>query len=804
MGEIQLRSTLSATVKALAAFVICSLGCSGGGDSGLRVPEGTPIILISVDTLRSDHLPAYGYGGVETPAIDRFRRDSVLFERAYTHVPTTLAAHTSLLTGLLPSTHGVRDNLGYTVDTTKGRLLQQTLKDAGYATGAGVSAMSLRRATGIGTGFDIFRDLSERPTGPGDGSVQSVERPGAETLEAVRPWLRSVADRPFFLFFHTYEPHTPYAPPPEYAARFPSPYDGEVAAADDVVGDLLDELRGLGLYERALIVFLSDHGEGLGDHGEDEHGVFLYRSTLQVPLMLKLPQLERAGETVSDPVQLIDVYPTLMAALGLEYGEDLRGTPLLARSRPEPRHAPIYAETFFPRIHFGWSDLASLIAGRYHFVDAPQPELYDLVQDPDEMHNLVGSEPALEEELQTALRSYDRKLEAPAEVDAETRRGLEALGYVGAAAVTGDEVLPDPKTRVHTMADILPAYELYHAGDLEAAVPALQKVLEENPRIEDAWGYLVMAQLELGRPDEAAESVLTSLKNLPESRRLPLRAARILNNLGRLDEATVYANIAIPYDPADAHLLLAEIALKKGDLAGAEVQAREAMSSGSREPAPRLILADALLSRGQPEQAVDLLTATIEEGITGNPVRGRLAVSHALIGDFDSAEADLDSFEGPVPPGLLVQLGRLAMEHRMWGEAEKWCGRARLLDPTNPTVTLILGVVALNEGRLTEARELLQDAVAADRNSIEGWSSLGMVFARMGDPGGAIIAWERAHQINPEFIEVTYNLGLAHAQLGHRSQAIAYLEDFASRAPQGPHREQALEIVQQMRTSPIR
>ena len=801
MGAVHLRSTLSPTVKALAVFLVCSLGCSGGRDSQLRVPEGTPIILISVDTLRSDHLPAYGYDGVETPAIDQFRKDSVLFERAYTHVPVTLPAHTSLLNGLLPSTHGVRDNLGYTVDTTKGRLLQQTLKDAGYATGAGVSALSLRRATGIGTGFDIYQDLTEGAEGPSDSPVQSIERPGGETLDAVRPWLRSVADRPFFLFFHTYEPHAPYEPPPEYAARFPSPYDGEVAAADDVVGALLDELRSLGLYDRALIVFLSDHGEDLGDHGEDDHGVFLYRSTLQVPLILKLPQSERAGETISHPVQLIDVYPTLMSALGLEYGKDLRGTPLLARSRPKPEHNLIYAETFFPRIHFGWSDLACLIAGRYHYIDAPQPELFDLLNDPDEKNNLVGSEPALESELLAALSSYDRELEAPAEVDPETRRGLAALGYVGEATITSGDDLPDPKTRVHSMPDIMRAYRLYHDGNLEAAVPALQKVLEENPKIEDAWGYLMLAQLELGRPDEAAEAAMTSFRKLPESRKLPMKVARILDALGRLDDASVCADAAIPFDPPAAHQLLAEIALKKGDSAEAESQAREAISSGNREPVPRLILADAFLSRGQITQAIEMLTRTLEEGITGDALRARLVISYASIGNFATARAVSDSFEGSVPPELLVEVSKLAMARQQWGEAREWCELAYRVDPNQPTVKLILGVVALNEGRLAEARKLLQDAVSAIPNSLEGWSSLGMVYARMKDPGGAIIAWERAHQINPEFIDVTFNLGLAHAQLGHRSQAIAYLEDFASRAPPGPHRDQALGIAQQLRTS---
>jgi len=763
------------------------------------VPDGTPIVLISVDTLRSDRLPAYGYGGVETPAIDGLRRDGILFERAYTHVPLTLPAHTSLLSGLLPPTHGVRDNLGYTVDATAAPLLQQTLKEAGYATGAGVSAFVLRRATGIGVGFDLYQDDIELIPDAGNPGIQTIQRPGAETLEAVRPWLRSVADGPFFLFFHIFEPHTPYDPPAEYAARYPSPYDGEVAAADDAVGDLLDELRDLDLYEEALIVFLSDHGEGLGDHGEDEHGLFLYRSTLQVPLMIKLPQSERAGETVSDPVQLIDVYPTLISVLGLPHMEQLQGTPLLVQTRPEPGDNPIYAETFFPRLHFGWSELAALVVGRHHFIEAPQPELYDLLQDPDELKNLVGSEPALETGFRTMLSRYDRRLDAPAAADPETRRQLEALGYVGGASTTDDDVLPDPKTKVDTMAEIKRAYRLYADGDLESAVPAFQQIIEENPTIEDAWEYLALAQLDLGRPDEAAATYQAALERLPNSKRLSLRAALLFEKMGRLDEAFVYANIAIPYNPPAAHLLLAQIAFKRGDLEGAEIEAREAMSTGERQPGPRLVLADIFIARRDPSQAIDLLTGTLNEGITADSVHAKLAITYVWIGEFDQAEEVLSGFEGTGDLGLLLAFGKLALSRELWGEARSWFERALLVDPTNPTIQLNLGFISVAEGRLPDARRFLEEGVAGNPRSFEGWNTLGIVFARQGDALGAIAAWERARELNPGFIGVLYNLGLAYAQAGQLSRAIGYFEEFAARAEPGPQREEALAMVQRLR-----
>ncbi|HSN86895.1 MAG TPA: sulfatase, partial [Thermoanaerobaculia bacterium] len=243
---------------ALLAVLVLAAGCSskaGGGKPD--VPAGTPIILISIDTLRADHLPAYGYTGVETPAIDRLRKDGVLYEKAYTPTPLTFPAHASLLTGLLPAVHGVRDNVGYKLDP--GRIasgdlpyLPQLLKGKGYATGGAISAYVLQGKMGLSAGFDFYEDSVEFKTGTGLGGLQ---RPGGETLRLSLDWLRSVQDRPFFFFFHIYEPHTPYTPPPAFAS-YASKYDGEIAEADRIVGELLAELDRLDVYDRAIVILL--------------------------------------------------------------------------------------------------------------------------------------------------------------------------------------------------------------------------------------------------------------------------------------------------------------------------------------------------------------------------------------------------------------------------------------------------------------------------------------------------------------------------------------------------------------------
>ena len=283
---------------------------------GPRTYPGAPVVLISIDTLRADHLPAYGYSSVATPNIDALRGDSILFENAYSHCPLTLPSHLSLLTGVLPADHGVRSNLGYRFDGARHPTLARMLRAHGYATGAAVSAYVLRGATGISDSFDLYDDAVG-----GDvewtRDLSTLQRPGLETARRALAWAESVRTKPFFLFVHVYEPHAPYDPPEPFRSRYGATYDGEVAASDGVVGELLTQLRHDGIYDRAIILLVSDHGEGLGDHGEQEHGILLYREALHVPLLLKLPGSREAGTRVQRPVGLIDVVPTIASLLKL-------------------------------------------------------------------------------------------------------------------------------------------------------------------------------------------------------------------------------------------------------------------------------------------------------------------------------------------------------------------------------------------------------------------------------------------------------------------------------------------------------
>ncbi|HEX7419568.1 MAG TPA: sulfatase, partial [Thermoanaerobaculia bacterium] len=395
----------------VVAILAASVACHGRfTDSPSRT---TPVILISIDTLRSDHLPAYGYKGVDTPNIDALRVDSILYRRAYSHVPLTLPSHATILTGMLPNDNGVRDNVGFRLPDSI-PTLPALLKKNGYATGAAVSAFVLRRETGIARGFDFFDDEVE-PLGAADAAaIGRVQRNGRETLHVLEKWIDGHAEKPFFAFLHLYEPHTPYRPPEPYFAKYPNHYDGEIAYADAIVGEFVAYLKQHHVYDNALIVLLSDHGEGLNDHGEDEHGIFLYREVLQVPLILKLPNNAKGGSSIDTPVELVDVLPTIAERTATPLTADRRraGQSLLTVGNTQ-QERPIYSETFYPKFHFGWSDLHSLIAGNNHYIRAPQPELYDLAADLAEKHNTLEQNRRVYVRMRQAIEPFVRDAPAP-------------------------------------------------------------------------------------------------------------------------------------------------------------------------------------------------------------------------------------------------------------------------------------------------------------------------------------------------------------------------------------------------------
>ncbi|HEX9734891.1 MAG TPA: sulfatase-like hydrolase/transferase [Thermoanaerobaculia bacterium] len=576
-------------------FLLCALCAAACGLGPAEdVYPGAPVVLISIDTLRSDRLPVYGYGGVETPAIDALRADAILFERAYCHYPLTLPSHASILTGLLPTEHGVRDNVGYRLDTSSIPFLPRFYRERGYRTAGAVSAYILRGDTGIGDGFDFYEDsLTLR----GGVSLGENQRPGSETARRAIAWLEEAAGDPFFLFVHVYEPHTPYSPPEPFASRYrDEPYDGEVAASDAVVGELVAALKRLGVYDRAVVALLSDHGEGLSDHGEIEHGILLYREVLQVPLLLKLPGSRHGGASVAAPAQLVDLAPTLMALAGAPAQERTTLLDLLAGAAP-PR--AVYAETYYPRIHLGWSDLASLLDGDLHYLEGPAPELYDLAADPAEKTNVLAERRGEYRDLRDRLAAMRTELEAPAQVDAETRERLAALGYLGTAVTVDDGPLPDPKAHLHVLSDLMAASRYQVQRDFSRAIATFRQVLAEQPNLVDAWENLAQCLHQVSRYEEAAAAYEKALELSRGADHVALGAARLFLEMERYGDARGHAELALATNPAAAHLMLARVAFYQDDLERAEAEAQRSLEARSNTAAPHVVLAQVAGERGE-------------------------------------------------------------------------------------------------------------------------------------------------------------------------------------------------------------
>jgi tetratricopeptide (TPR) repeat protein len=592
-----------------ALVVLVALGAIGGllwtgvfwRGRGLSASDG-PVILISIDTLRADHLPAYGYAKVRTPSIDGLAAEGALFEHAWSHAPQTLPAHTSILSGQLPFAHGVRDNVGFTVKPGQW-MVQKALAAKGWPTGGFVSAFVLRGATGIGQGFDTYD--SEMPPASAEVSIGQVQRNGEATLAATEKWL-DARDRtkPFFLFFHIYEPHKPYSPPARFASY--TPYDGEIAYSDEIVGRLFDHLRAIGIYDRATIILLADHGEGLGDHGEQEHGLFLYRETTHVPLIIKLPG-RHGAKRIAVPVQHIDVAPTILDLAGAASEPSLTGRslrPLLEGTGTLP-DTGIYAEALYSRYHFGWSELYSLTDARYRLIRAPRDELFDQQTDPREATSIAADRPQVRQAMRTAIDRLiaNAAIAAPSAVSDEDKQKLAALGYVGGGSegslsLPGDS-LPDPKDKVHLLEKYRRAADLAGQRRFEEATALYRDVLAEDPGMTDVWLQLAEVYVRQGMSEDAVRAYAEVIKRNPKDAGSLIGAAAQLLRLGRLDEAQKHGELAVAVAPAGAHEILAKIALARHDKDGAMKEARLAQEADSTLPMPLYIQGLLLYNQGQ-------------------------------------------------------------------------------------------------------------------------------------------------------------------------------------------------------------
>jgi arylsulfatase A-like enzyme/Flp pilus assembly protein TadD len=469
------------------------------GPARVDASRADGVLLVTVDTLRADRVGVYGHAAARTPAFDALARRGVRFTRAYAPAPITLPSHASLLSGRNPPAHGARHN-GVRMEEGV-PTLATVLADQGFETAAFVSAFPLDRRFGLARGFATYDDALPR----GRDGRPLDERPGGSTVDAALAWLAEVGERPFLLWVHLFEPHAPYGRPAgerDASAPVPGPvaarYDAEIAEADRQLGRLLDALGSR--RARTLVVVAGDHGEAFGEHGEVAHSLFVYDTTLRVPLAIAGPGVPDSGRAVDAAVGLVDVAPTVLALLGFggldPDGIDLRPW-LTGSTRPDDGRA-LYAESFAPLLDFGWSPLRSVRQGRWKYIEAPRPELYDIRADPGEQHDLVNAEAATAAQLAEHVTRFGPPvLDVRERIAPETASRLGALGYVTPERPRIGAERPDPKDRRTVAARVAEVASGEVAPDRLVAV--LESILRDDPANLQAQLRLGVALADRGR-----------------------------------------------------------------------------------------------------------------------------------------------------------------------------------------------------------------------------------------------------------------------------------------------------------------
>jgi len=540
-----------ATLFSAFALVLLSLRCVAAERPTLNV------VLITIDTLRPDHLGCYGSTLVRTPNIDQLARAGVRFTQAYTPVPITLPAHAALMTGAFPLATGMHDFSGNKLALST-VTIAKILQDNGYATAAFIASAVLDSRFGLNQGFDTYFDHFEFGHSE-EMNLDAIKRRGDRVVDEALDWLKLHSQRPFFLWVHLYDPHAPYNPPEPHASLYRDrPYDGEIAFADAQIGRFFTALRQRELFDRSLIVLASDHGESLGEHGEKTHGFFIYNSTLHVPLIVKVPGI--APRVVQDEVSLVDVMPTALQVLKIPIPSGVQGRSLLSlvMGRPSENTSNLYAESYPPLLHFGWNILRSVQWRGLKYIETTRPELYDTRADPGESHNLVGERQAIAQEMSERLQGMVRRFTpgtgtSTSEKEPTDPALLESLRSLGYVAVTAGKItdaagktLPDPKDRIQVyelvsaaLSDtqqgqyqdslrklreaekkepnsltirFLMARDYFRLSDFPRAAESFQSVLKLDPKHAIAAYYLGLALLQTGNLDGAESSFKRALE----------------------------------------------------------------------------------------------------------------------------------------------------------------------------------------------------------------------------------------------------------------------------------------------------
>ncbi len=681
-------------------FFVLALTPAALAASPHAVKPATNVVLVTIDTVRADHVGCYGGKEAQTPTLDSLARDGVVFERAISQVPLTWPSHAVILTGMYPFQNGVQDFTGQPL-APQLRSVAQAFKQNGYRTGAVVSAFVLDRSWGLARGFDFYDDAFS-PEQFKNRDLGLVDRKAGESVTHALVWLQKNSKRPFFFWLHLYDPHSPYDPPEPYHTQYHTHlYDGEIAYADHELGRLISWLKRSQLYDRSLIVVLSDHGESLGEHGEREHGFFVYNSTVHIPLIVKPPTNSGFRTArVLRPVETTSVAPALLGVAGVKdvaIERQFSSRQLFAKQLENESAA--YSETFYTFSSFGWSPLHALETSRYHYIDAPTPELYDLNSAPEEGRNIAAEQRAtvavLKSKLQQLLsgKAFQATKAESSTVNPDAAEKLRALGYVAYRSPVSAEALaaglPDPKDKLEEFNSILTAQDAMRAGDLSAGEALLAKVQERDPKMYVVHFLLGEAASRNKDWEKSAAEFQRCLDLNPNFDQAMTGLARALFFLGKADDAKQWARSALKYNPQNY----------KAWYALGFVESREDKSAA---------------------------IADYEKGV-------------AIQGNFAALRRDL---------------GMLYFQQQNYAAAAKHLAKAAELGVEEAPLYNFLGISYDRSGRLAEAVDSYHHALKLDDTLAEAHLNLGYTYQRLRHEDLARREYRRACELKQDFCTV--------------------------------------------------
>ena len=612
--------------------------------------RGANVLLVTIDTLRADHVGAYGSTRGATPTLDRLAREGVRFDVAHAHVPLTLPSHTTIMTGLYPVANGVHDNGSFRFDGAKPTLAGE-LKRGGYRTGAFVSAFVLDARFGLNAGFDVYDDRVQGAS----ANLDVVQRPAEAVLAPAYDWIvnrqsiniqQSPLNTLWFAWVHLYDPHEPYAPPEPYASRYrQDPYAGEIAYADASLGVFLDRLHTAGLLDRTLVVVASDHGESLGEHGERTHGLFAYEATLRVPLIV-WGGGSLGPAVVTSPARLVDVTPTILDLVGVPSAPaDGRSLRQLAGGDAPADDPGSYFEALNANLTRNWAPLKGIVRNRLKLVDLPIPELYDLAADPGETKNLYASQRERARDLESRLDTVTRGAQpapAPSTLGGDAEARLRSLGYVVGSAPKPSRTFSaadDPKRLVHLDVMLDDASAALARGDADAAAAALRSAIAERPDFTIAYDRLAFVLRGAGRLGDAVAVLDRAARDGHADRALLRSLGAALRDAGDTARAIGVLEPLAQQDGTDLQTLdaLGQAYARAGRPRDAETMFNRVLAASPNASTTWNNLGSLYLAENRTDAALSALSkaAAINPDLAG--AHNGLGVAYARKKDFDRA-----------------------------------------------------------------------------------------------------------------------------------------------------------------------